>query len=244
MNVGLLLIILVLIFFKQILLIASSPFIYIWCKYQKNRSAKYEIVETDISAPPDSFSLFRMIRQQLSALMSSLVRYSVFQVAKIPSFLIRNFFYKRIFLVRMMEKTVVHFGAEIRSPYNLVIGKGSIIGDRAILDARNRILIGENVNFSSDVAIWTEQHDHSDPLFRCNSGSHFQVVIGDRAWLGPRAIILPGVSIGEGAVVAAGAVVTKDVEPFSIVAGIPAKKIGDRNSNLTYEFSGRPGFFL
>ena len=54
------------------------------------------------------------------------------------------------------------------------------------------------------------------------------VVIGDRVWIGYRAIILPGVSIGEGAVVGAGAVVTKNVEPYAIVAGNPARKIGER----------------
>jgi maltose O-acetyltransferase len=54
------------------------------------------------------------------------------------------------------------------------------------------------------------------------------VVIGDRVWIGYRAIVLPGVSIGEGAVVGAGAVVTKDVEPCAIVAGNPARKVGER----------------
>ncbi|MFK1641101.1 DapH/DapD/GlmU-related protein [Bacteroides fragilis] len=65
------------------------------------------------------------------------------------------------------------------------------------------------------------------------------VVIEDRVWIGPNAIILHSVTIGEGAVVAAGAVVTKDVPPFSIVGGIPAKVIGSRNSNLKYEFDGQ-----
>lgn len=143
----------------------------------------------------------------------------------------------------MMEKSVLHFGAEIRAPQKLVIGKGSIVGDRAILDARNGIIIGENVNFSSEVAIWTEQHDHRDPLFNCNSGDNYQVIIGNRVWLGPRVTVLHSVTIGEGAVVAAGAVVTKDVEPFTIVAGIPARQIGIRNPNLIYEFSGESGYF-
>ncbi|MCL2327833.1 MAG: acyltransferase [Bacteroidetes bacterium] len=157
----------------------------------------------------------------------------------IPSHTIRDFLYKNIYLVIMEKNAIIYFGAEIRAPYKLKIGKGSIIGDKAILDARNGIKIGENVNFSSNVSIWTEQHDHRDAFFRCNSSSDFRVIIGNRAWLGPNTTILHGVTIGEGAVVAAGAVVTKDVEPFAIVTGVPAKKIGERNRNLEYVFDGK-----
>jgi maltose O-acetyltransferase len=68
------------------------------------------------------------------------------------------------------------------------------------------------------------------------------VIIGDHVWIAYRAVILPGVTIGEGAVVAAGAVVTRDVEPFPIVAGVPAKKIGERNRNLDYQLHFSPLF--
>ncbi len=105
---------------------------------------------------------------------------------------------------------------------------------------RDGIRIGCNVNLSSDVHIYTEQHDHRDPWFRCNSDGSFGVTICDRAWIGPDTTLLPGVTVGEGAVVAAGAVVTGDVAPYTIVAGIPARKIGDRNRDLRYEFTGRP----
>lgn len=140
----------------------------------------------------------------------------------------------------MGKHSIIYFGSEIRASYKLQIGEGSIIGDRSILDARNGIIIGKNVNFSSNVSIWTEQHDHKDPYFACNSTEKFAVKIEDRVWIGPNVIILHSVTIGEGAVVAAGAVVTKDVEPFTIVGGIPAKKIGDRNKDLHYEFKGKP----
>ena len=69
------------------------------------------------------------------------------------------------------------------------------------------------------------------------------MTIGNRAWIGPGTTILHSVNIGEGAVIAAGAVVTKDVEPFAIMAGIPARKIGERNHNLRYEFNGYPAPF-
>lgn len=68
-------------------------------------------------------------------------------------------------------------------------------------------------------------------------------MIGNRVWIGYRAIILPGITIGEGAVVGAGAVVTKDVDPFAIVAGNPARKIGVRNRELIYHLNYDPRFF-
>jgi len=66
------------------------------------------------------------------------------------------------------------------------------------------------------------------------------VVIEDRVWIGYRAIVLPGVKIGEGAVVGAGAVVAKDVEPYAIMAGNPARKIGERPKGLIYDCNYRP----
>jgi maltose O-acetyltransferase len=86
------------------------------------------------------------------------------------------------------------------------------------------------------VAIWTWQHDYRHPLFHAFGGP---VVIGDRAWLSFRTTILPNVTIGEGAVVAAGAVVTCDVPPFAVVGGIPARIIGHRPTDLTYDFCKR-----
>ena len=142
----------------------------------------------------------------------------------------------------LKKNTVIYYGLEFRDGNKLKIGS-SIIGDKALLDSRNGIEIKDNVNISSNVSIYTEQHDHRDSEFKCNSDDSFKVVIDDRAWIGPNVIILPGVYIGEGAVVAAGAVVTKSVSAYEIVAGIPAKKIGDRNRNLTYTFDGQHSWF-
>lgn len=183
------------------------------------------------------------LKNYLSRLINGYIRYFIIKSGMIPSHTIRNFIYRKILLVNMAEYAIIYFGSEIRAPYNLKIGKGSIIGDKSILDARNGIEIGENVNFSSNVHIWTEQHDHRDPYFECNSDHSFKVTIGNRAWIGPNVTILPKVTIGEGAVVAAGSVVTKNVEPFTIVAGLPAKKIGERNRDLRYIFNGKPSPF-
>lgn len=108
-----------------------------------------------------------------------------------------------------------------------------------LLDARNGIEIGRYVNFSANVSVYTEQHDHRAADFSCNTGIKKKVTIGDRVWIGPNAILLPGITIGEGAVVAAGSVVTHDVAPYTVVGGIPAKKINDRPRELTYVFEGK-----
>lgn len=162
-------------------------------------------------------------------------KYALYHIGLIPSNIVRKLIYKHIFHMNLKGRNMICYGCEFRSPGKLIVGKGSVIGDRNLLDARNGICIGENVNLSSDVQIFTEQHDHRDPYFRNNSNPGFMVKIDNRVWVGPKTIILPKVHIGEGAVIAAGAVVTKDVPPFSIMAGVPAKQIGCRNRNLLYE---------
>lgn len=140
-------------------------------------------------------------------------------------------------ILRMMgakigKDVLLHHGFEIRSPERLVIKGNTIVGFDSMLDARRGLTIGENVNISSQVMIWTLQHDYNDPEFKVSGAP---TIIHDYAWISARAILLPGVVIGKGAVVAAGCVVTKDVEPFTVVGGIPAKIIAKRNENLTYQ---------
>lgn len=158
-------------------------------------------------------------------------------IGSVPSHHVRNGAYRHLFRVTMGKKVVIYSHAEIRAPRSLTIGDNSIIGDHAILDARRGITIGRNVNVSTGVWIWTLQHDPQDPSFRATGGP---VVIRDRAWISCRVTVLPGVTIGEGAVVAAGAVVTKDVADFAIVAGVPAKVIGKRNAALNYNLDEFP----
>lgn len=116
--------------------------------------------------------------------------------------------------------------------------------NNAILDARAGITIGSNVNISSNVSIWTLQHDYRDPYFRCTPEHYGPVVIENRVWIGPSVTVLHDVTIGEGAVVAAGSVVTKSVPPYTLVGGIPAKVIGKRPKELKYNFTGKHRHFL
>ena len=79
--------------------------------------------------------------------------------------------------------------------------------------------------------IYTLQHDYNTLDFSTSGG---EVIIEDYVWISARSIILPGLTIGRGAVVAAGAVVTKNVPAFTVVGGVPATKIGDRRKDLDY----------
>lgn len=117
----------------------------------------------------------------------------------------------------------------------LSIGEGSSIGFRNHLDCRCGLEIGRNVCLASDVTIWTLHHDYNDVHFKVKGG---KVTIGDYAWLCSNCIILPGVTLGEGVIVAAGAVVTKDVEPWTVVGGVPAKPVGKREKK---EYDYAPG---
>jgi acetyltransferase-like isoleucine patch superfamily enzyme len=180
-----------------------------------------------------SFNLFNYI----FIIFDGFIFWAIKYVGSWSFYSFRKIFFTKVFLCDFQEKVVIYKDSQIRASYLLRVGQGTIIGDMAILDARNQILIGKNVNLSTGVWIWTEQHDYNDPLFRCNPTKNKTVIIEDRVWVGPRVIILPGVCIHEGAVIAAGSVVTKDVEAYSIVAGIPAKKIGERNNKLIYERS-------
>jgi acetyltransferase-like isoleucine patch superfamily enzyme len=152
----------------------------------------------------------------------------------VPSQTVRHFFLKLQGL-KKGKGSIIYSGFEIRGPKGVSIGNDTIVGHRSGLDGRNGLRIGNNVNISSHVMIWSMQHDYNDKNFAASGGP---VVIEDYAWLSNRVIILPNVRIGRGAVIAAGAVVTKDVPDFTVVGGIPAKKIADRNKDLTYTLTG------
>lgn len=192
--------------------------------------------ELCLEMPKLSFS--QKIKNQIFIFFIGYERYLIHRIKMFPSHAVRNWVYRNVYLVDKHKTSVIYFGCEIRSGVNLHIGKGSIIGDNCILDARQGIYIGENVNLSSEVHLWTEAHDVNDPYFRSMPCNHGPIHIGDRVWLGSNVTVLDKVNIGEGAVVCSGAVVTKDVEPYAIVAGIPAKKIGERSKDLRYEFTG------
>lgn len=160
-------------------------------------------------------------------------------VGFIPIYTIRYLFYL-LAGVQIGKSVHIHMGIEFFNPKNISIGDGTIIGKNAFLDGRDKLIIGKNVDIASDVLIYNSEHDINSDDFRPTLGA---VEIEDYCFIGPRAVILSGVRIKRGAVVGAGAVVTKDVKEFEIVGGIPAKPIGERkNKELNYKL-GRARLF-
>lgn len=142
--------------------------------------------------------------------------------------------YRRLGITIGAGSTIL-MSTEMYHADEITIGDSTIINPHCYLDGRGGLNIGSNVNISSHVLLVAGSHD-------IQNGEDFagfaeRIVIEDYVWLCTRSTILAGITVGRGAVVAAGAVVTKSVEPYTVVAGIPARKIGERNPNLNYSLS-------
>jgi acetyltransferase-like isoleucine patch superfamily enzyme len=137
----------------------------------------------------------------------------------------------RLLGARIGRQTSVHRNCRLYFPPGVKIGENTVVNRSVLLDGRKGLTIGSNVSISEGCSLITLEHDLDNPNF---SSQGAPVVIEDRVFLGARALVLPGVRIGEGAVAAAGAVVTAEVAPYTIVAGVPARPIGERNRNLAY----------
>jgi acetyltransferase-like isoleucine patch superfamily enzyme len=132
----------------------------------------------------------------------------------------------------------IHMGVFVTGN-NITVGDNVVINRRIYLDGRIGITIQNNVSISPEAYIVSMEHEPNDPNFATRGG---EVVIEDHVWIGARAMILPGVRIGEGAVVGACALVTKNVAPYKIVAGVPARSIGDRSRDINYRCVYFPWF--
>ncbi len=165
--------------------------------------------------------------------------YKLHLVGSIPFFTIRHMCY-RLAGVHIGRASYIHMHARFYQPNNIVIGEGTIIGEGMTFDGRDKLIIGNHVDIASEVMIYNSEHDVNHPHFQAHTAP---VHIHDYVFIGPRAIILPGVTIGKGAIVGAGAVVTKDVAPYAIVGGVPAKVIGERQDKNLHYLLGRADWF-
>jgi acetyltransferase-like isoleucine patch superfamily enzyme len=152
-------------------------------------------------------------------------------VARIPSHLLRLSFYRQVMGFSIGKGSFIFMDAWFDTPRGFYLGDHSVINQRCRLDNRGGLKIGCNVSISAEVCILTADHDVNSDDFR---GRIRGCVIEDFVFIGTRALILPGVKVGRAAVIAAGAVVTRDVAPFTVVAGSPATPIGQRSSSLSY----------
>ena len=158
---------------------------------------------------------------------------------KVPSRRLRRLLLSRM-LASYDRRVFVGLGVKFYDPWRVSIAPRSVINAECLIDARGgEVRIGGDTDIGTQTHIWTLEHDPADSNHDTRGGP---VAIEDHVWIASRVTILPGVTIGRGAVVACGSIVTEDVPENAIVAGVPAKPIGHRDNPLTYQLNYQPRF--
>jgi putative colanic acid biosynthesis acetyltransferase WcaF len=134
----------------------------------------------------------------------------------------------------------ISLGVEMWLGGRLAMGARSTIGQRSYIDARGGIRIDADVSIAREVAVLTATHIPDDRDFAARVSP---VRLHEHCWIGMRALLMPGVTVGAGAIVGAGAVVTADVDPYTIVGGVPAKILRKRSEPMSYELDWRPSWY-
>lgn len=158
---------------------------------------------------------------------------------RIPSYWTRRFILRHLYQMTLSNNTNIHSRVTLFNPWRIVAGNGSNVQMMSFLDGRGGITIGSNTDITIGVKIFSEDHNPQSSGYETRPRP---VMIGNDVFIGSFAIILPGISVGDGAVIGAGSVVTKNVEEYSIVAGNPARRIGMRTRSLDYRCSYRRPF--
>lgn len=145
--------------------------------------------------------------------------------------------YLRCLRARVGKRVVIYPGVWILTGRNLLIGDDVDIALGVIITTDGGVSIGDRVLIGYRTQVLSSNHIIPEGKARIFDAGHSKkpVVIESDVWIGAQCVILPGVTIGEGSIIAAGSVVTKDVKPFTIVGGTPAKLIRDRSQSITYK---------
>ncbi len=168
----------------------------------------------------------------MRTIVAALIRYATNHViSHIPSYTLRRAWYRRILGWRIGSDVFILMGQYVQmagarsSGRKVSIGNGTVINQGCLLYTTGGLVIGEHVSISAGTWLVTGSHDINDPLF---PAFYKPIIIGDNVWIGMRATVLPGVTIGEGAIIMAGAMVTRDVPPYAIAGGVPARVVKQR----------------
>jgi maltose O-acetyltransferase len=159
---------------------------------------------------------------------------SVNQLLRVPGHRFRHAILRHVVGWEIGDRCALERNIHITARGGVRMGNRCNINHGVLLDGGGGLALGSLVNVSPEALLLTTEHDPESPAFE---GRDRQVVVGDRVWIASRAIVLPGTTIGEGTVVAAGAVVRGDVPPWSIVAGNPARVVKRRSSEAQAELA-------
>jgi acetyltransferase-like isoleucine patch superfamily enzyme len=159
-------------------------------------------------------------------------------VTKIPFYTVRHFYLQYLLGIKIGKKTAIHMGCFFTGN-NIAFGSNTVVNRNCYFDGRVGLEIGSNVSISPECYLLSLSHDVNSKTFETTGGL---VRIEDNCWLGARVMILPHVTLHKGSVVGAGSVVTKSVPSFTVVGGIPARKIADRSQDIAYTLSYFPFF--
>lgn len=140
-------------------------------------------------------------------------------------------YYFRLFGIQIGKKSTIHRHSKFFHVGKFKMGNNSTINFGCYLDNRRGIVIGNNVGIAHNTKIYTLGHDFNSADFKTKGES---VIIEDDVFVFSNCLIMPGVKLHEGSIVLSGSVVTKDVAPFTVVGGNPAKKIKERNEEVDY----------
>lgn len=173
-----------------------------------------------------------MTSQKLRVLVRAIRQWFLNEViSRLPSWWVRKVAYSMSGM-KIGRGSQINMHQYVLGADRISVGEFTHINPGCILDGRGRIEIGNCVSISYRVSLVTGGHDVDSRTFE---EMDLPIRIEDHVWIGTGAIVLKNVRVGEGAVIAAGAVVTKDVAPFTIVGGTPAREIGRRSQNLDYK---------
>ena len=141
---------------------------------------------------------------------------------------------------------IYHLNSKFIKPENIIIGDYVKIGENAYIDGSGDIEIGDCTIIGPNITIITANHNYDNAEFLPydNMMIRKKVVIGPYCWIGRDVMIIPGVTIGKASVIGAGSVVTKNIEPYSIVGGNPAKLIKRRDKKITDKLISKKDVFL
>lgn len=151
----------------------------------------------------------------------------------IPFYLLKRLVAK-LFGIRIGRNSYIHCPVKFAAIGNIVIMDNTVINSGCYLDNREKILIGYNVSIAHGTKIYTVGHDIDDPFFGLKGR---QVIIGDNAVIFANVCIMPGVEMGEGAVAYPCSVVVRNVAPYDVVGGNPARRLRKRVKDIRYKLN-------